>query len=186
MGILRFVMILGFVCLLGCENKQFIQCQQDLEAAQAQLKKAQNDNIEEKKVSEQMLSSLMLQQQEDIKKLQKQIEQARVDEKAKYEMALKDAYARRDELTRFILQLQGTVKQLSTKRNDLALQLAAAEKKTQEKENKIKNTGEMLQALAVENGKLKAENKRLQAMIDELQKKLEAGEKEGDAGDIEE
>ena len=185
MGILRFVMILGFVCLLGCENKQFIQCQQDLEATQAQLKKAQQDNIEEKKVSEQMLSSLM-QLQEDIKRLQKQNEQVRVDEKAKCEMALKDAYARRDELTRSILQLQGTVKQLSTKRNDLALQLAAVEKKTQEKENKIKNIGEMLQALAVENGKLKVENKRLQAMIDELQKKLEAGEKEGDAGDIEE
>jgi len=185
MRILRFGMILGFVCLLGCENKQFMQCQQDLEAAQAQLEKAQNENEEEKKVSAQMLSSLMLQQQEEIEKLQSQIEQAREEEKAKYDKAFKEAHAKRDELTRSILQLQGTVKQLNTKRNDLALQLAAAEKKTQEKEKKIKNTGEMLQALAAENGKLKAENKRLQALIDELQKKLEAGEKEGDSGGIE-
>ena len=73
MRILGLVMILGFVFLLGCENKQLIQCQQDLEATQKKLEKAQNDNASEKKTSEQMLSILMSQQQEDIKKLKKQI-----------------------------------------------------------------------------------------------------------------
>lgn len=181
---LGLVMILGFVFLLGCENKQLIQCQQDLAATQKKLEKAQNDNVAEKKTSEQMLSSLMIQQQEDVEKLKKQIEQARLDEKAKHEQALKSAYAKQNELTRSILQLQGTVRQFKTKQNKLALQLAEAEKQAKENEKKIKNSGEMLQALAAENSKLKVENKKLKAMIEELQKKLE-DEKGGDSGNIE-
>jgi len=181
---LGFVMIMGFVFLLGCENKQLIQCQQDLEETQEKLEKAQSDYAAEKKTSGQILSRLMLQKQEEVKNLRKQTEQARLDEKSKHETALKNASSKQAELTQTILQLQGTVSQLQTKQNEVLLKLAEAQKQAKEKEKKIKNSGEMLRALAAENSKLKVENKKLKAMIEELQKKLE-DEKGGDSGNIE-
>lgn len=173
MRMLGLVMILGCVLLLGCENKQLVQCQQDLAASQRNLTKAQEDNAKEKKTSEQMLSTLMTQQQEEVKKLKKQIEQARKDEKARHEAALKNAYTKQKDLTQSILELQGTIRQLKSQQNEMSMKLAQADKQAKEREKKITNSGDMLQALAAENKKLKAENTKLKSMIDELQKKLD-------------
>ena len=180
MKILRLVAILGFVFLLGCENKQLVQCRQDLAVSQKNLEKAQTDYAAENKISEQMLSSLMLQQQEEVKKLKKQIEQARLTAKAQ-EKALQDARAQREKMSSIMKKYQ----EIKDRENEINMQLAQAERKAKENEKKVTNSGDMLQALAAENAKLKAENKKLQGMIDELQKKLEEGKKGGDSGNIE-
>jgi chromosome segregation ATPase len=180
------VMIAGFLFLLGCENKELIQCQQDLGSTQGQLAKAEQGLQQVKGAYDEMVRQMAAEKQKAVEAQQKQIEQARLEERKKCDTKLKEMYAKRDELTRSILELQGTVKRLGTQSNGLAVQLAQAEMKAKEREAKFKNTGEMLQAMAAKNKQLEAENKRLKAMVDQLQKQLEGeGEGKDDSGNIE-
>ena len=188
MRAITYLMIAGFLFLLGCENKQLIQCQEDLGSTQGQLAQAEQGLQQVKGEYDEIVRQMAVEKQKTVGAQQKQVEQARLEERNKCDTKLKEMYAKRDELTRSILELQGTVKRLGTQSNGLAVQLAQAETKAKEREEKFKNTGEMLQALAAKNKKLDAENRRLKAMIDQLQKQLE-GEGEGkgkdDSGNIE-
>lgn len=155
-----YVMILGFVFLLGCENKQLVQCQKDLETVQNSCEK-------EKEISDQMLAKLEKEHQEEVETLQEAIQQAKVDEKAKHAKALKKSYARHADLTQSVLKLQRTVKQLKDEKEALESQLAEAKEQLEAKETKVTNSADMLQVLAAENAKLKAENAELKSELEE-------------------
>jgi len=147
-----FIVGMGLLVACGCQNKELLQCQD-------QLTKVQQERADEKKASESLFESILTKSKEDMDKI-KNLEAKVTDleaEKTRLDGLLKETRTKMDKVSTSLIQENV---QLKNEVEKLTKELAAT-KKIFENSSKI--------ALGLEE-----ENKKLQARISELEKEKQA------------